>query len=170
VNEHTLQDPWISPFRRLECISVYCFLSELLRSADTFYDLLYYVHTYSLSLYLIDHIHRQLAIMNGRKPWIANLDMYRKVPGDLMEQSPQGSIVSVLAMLSMTVLFFRETQQYLTPHLITDLALDKTESQLSKIRADFNITLADVKCQVSDVMFCYCMLTEIGCEQTSTYN
>jgi hypothetical protein len=89
--------------------------------------------------------------MNGRKPWIANLDMYRKVPGDLMEQSQQGSIVSVIAVLAMAVLFFRETQQYLTPHLVTDLALDKTESQLSKIRADFNITLSDVRCQVSYV-------------------
>jgi hypothetical protein len=27
--------------------------------------------------------------------------------------------------------------------------LDQTESRLSKIRADFNITLTDVRCQVS---------------------
>jgi hypothetical protein len=87
--------------------------------------------------------------MNGRKPWIANLDIYRKVPGDLMEQSQQGSIVSLIAVLAMVILFCRETQQFFTPHLVTDLALDQTESRLSKIRADFNITLTDVRCQVS---------------------
>jgi hypothetical protein len=92
-------------------------------------------------------------MMNGRKPWIANIDMYRKMPGDLMEQSQQGSIVSLIAVFAMVILFFSETSQFLTPHLVTDLALDGDGvgpgSRLSKIRANFNITLTDVRCQVS---------------------
>jgi hypothetical protein len=94
--------------------------------------------------------------MSGGRSWIANMDMYRKVPGDLMEQSQQGSIVSLIAVIAMAILFARETQQFFTPHLITDLALDKTESQLSKIRADFNITLTDIRCEVSVVKSCVC--------------
>ncbi len=83
------------------------------------------------------------------------MDMYRKVPGDLMEQSQQGSIVSWIAVLAMAILFLRETQQFFTPHLITDPSLYKTESQLSKISADFNITLTDKSCKVSVAIVSY---------------
>ena len=93
--------------------------------------------------------------MSEGRSWIANMDMYRKVPGDLMEQSPQGSIVSWMAVTAMALLFARETQQFFTPHLVTDLALDQTDSQLSKIRADFNVTLTDIRCEVS---CCCCLL------------
>lgn len=102
--------------------------------------------------------------MSGRMSWIANMDMYRKVPGDLMEQSQQGSIVSMIAVLAMALLFFRETQQFLTPHLVTDLMLDQTDSQLSKIRADFNITLTDIRCEVSCLFFLCFFNVNIECD------
>jgi thiol-disulfide isomerase/thioredoxin len=99
--------------------------------------------------------------MNGK--WLANLDMYRKVPGDLTEQSQQGSMVSWVAVLAMAILFVRETQQFLTPHLVTDLSLDKTNS-LSKIKANFNITMMDLACEFATVN----VVSVLGNEQNIT--
>jgi hypothetical protein len=72
--------------------------------------------------------------------------MYRKVPGDLLEGSQEGSVVSWAALLFITVLVIRETQEFLSPSLVTDLSLDR--SQFSKIKVNFDFTLMDLRCEV----------------------
>jgi hypothetical protein len=44
--------------------------------------------------------------------WAASLDMYRKVPMDLLEGTKRGSILSYLAVLGMLTLFLLETKAY----------------------------------------------------------
>jgi Endoplasmic Reticulum-Golgi Intermediate Compartment (ERGIC) len=45
--------------------------------------------------------------------WAANLDMYRKVPMDLLEGTKRGSILSYVAISVMIILFLLETRAYL---------------------------------------------------------
>lgn len=45
----------------------------------------------------------------------SKLDMYRKVPADLMEGTKRGSILSYLALFTMTTLFVLETREFLSP-------------------------------------------------------
>jgi thiol-disulfide isomerase/thioredoxin len=80
---------------------------------------------------------------------LASLDMYRKVPLDLLEGTRRGSILSTLAILTMSTLFFLETKAYFSSSLVTSLALDSnTESQ---IRVNFNITMMDLKCDFATI-------------------
>lgn len=44
----------------------------------------------------------------------ASLDMYRKVPVDLMEGTKRGSILSFLALLTIVTLFILETHAFFT--------------------------------------------------------
>jgi thiol-disulfide isomerase/thioredoxin len=86
--------------------------------------------------------------MVGR-PFIASLDMYRKVPVDLLEGTRRGSILSTVAVASMATLFFLETKAFLTSSLKTNLALDgNTDSQ---VRVNFNITMMDLKCDYATI-------------------
>ena len=48
------------------------------------------------------------------RPWAAHVDLYRKVPADLMEGTRRGSILSYLSLGVMVVLFFLETKAYFT--------------------------------------------------------
>ena len=80
-----------------------------------------------------------------RKPWQSHIDMYRKLPIDLMEgSSRRGSILSYLSLALMAVLLASETRAYFTTSLRTDLQLDKSDDP--KIRLNFNITMLDLKC------------------------
>jgi thiol-disulfide isomerase/thioredoxin len=80
---------------------------------------------------------------------LASLDMYRKVPLDLLEGTRRGSILSTLAILTMTTLFFLETKAYFSSTLTTSLALDSnTEAQ---VRVNFNITMMDLKCDFATI-------------------
>ena len=45
----------------------------------------------------------------GRLKWVGRLDMYRKIPADLMEGTRRGSILSVFAAVVMLCLFLLET-------------------------------------------------------------
>jgi hypothetical protein len=45
--------------------------------------------------------------------WAASLDMYRKVPVDLLEGTKRGSILSFMAVTVMLTLFILETRAYL---------------------------------------------------------
>lgn len=75
----------------------------------------------------------------------SGLDMYRKVPIDLLEGTKRGSIVSYIAIATMTILFLLETSAfYKSSHLETNVALD-TNSE-PKLRVNFNITMMDLKC------------------------
>lgn len=49
------------------------------------------------------------------RPWAAHVDMYRKLPTDLMEGSRRGSVLSYVALIVMIVLFVWETKAYFTP-------------------------------------------------------
>jgi thiol-disulfide isomerase/thioredoxin len=97
-----------------------------------------------------------LLTMAGRRRWAAKLDMYRKVPVDLLEGSKQGSIISWIAIFTILLLFYKETRDYLTTRITSDLMLDRhpkraTADQEDLIRATFNITMMDLKCDYVEV-------------------
>ena len=45
--------------------------------------------------------------------WMGSLDMYRKVPTDLMEGTRRGSYLSLIALTTMMTLFLLETRAFL---------------------------------------------------------
>lgn len=81
--------------------------------------------------------------------WIANLDMYRKVPIDLLEGSRQGSIISWMALFVIATLFFIQTKAFFTTGVETVLALDTNHEKL--LRVNFNITMMDLKCEFANL-------------------
>jgi len=80
----------------------------------------------------------------GRRPWQSHVDLYRKIPTDLMEGTARGSILSYLSLVLMVVLFLWETKAYFTTNIITDLALDNSDDP--RLRLNFNITMTDLAC------------------------
>jgi thiol-disulfide isomerase/thioredoxin len=84
--------------------------------------------------------------MGTARRWAANLDMYRKVPGDLLEGSKQGSAVSWIALITIFILFYKETSDFFTTEIKSDLHLDRQVSMNDRIRVRFNITMMDLKC------------------------
>jgi len=64
---------------------------------------------------------------------LASLDMYRKVPIDLLEGSKQGSFISWIALFVIATLFFLETKAFFTPQIQQDLALDKNKDKLLRV-------------------------------------
>ena len=83
------------------------------------------------------------------RAFIANLDMYRKVPVDLLEGTRRGSILSTIAVITMTTLFLLETKAFFTSTLKTNLALDSNQDP--QIRVNFNITMMDLKCDYATI-------------------
>ena len=83
------------------------------------------------------------------RPFIASLDMYRKVPVDLLEGTRRGSILSTVAVLTMATLFFLETKAFLSSTLKTSLALDSNSD--AQVRVNFNITMMDLKCDFATI-------------------
>ena len=82
---------------------------------------------------------------SSRRPWQSHVDMYRKIPTDLMVGSSRGSILSYLSLGMMFILFLWETRAYFyQTRIVTDLALDKTDDP--RIRLNFNITMTDLRC------------------------
>lgn len=53
-----------------------------------------------------------VAIRDKSRTIAKNVDMYRRVPTDLMEGTKRGSILSYLALISMFGLFLFETRDY----------------------------------------------------------
>ncbi len=99
------------------------------------------------------------------RKWASNLDMYRKVPIDLLEGTKRGSVISVVAIMAMVSLFLIETISYLgSSYIRTDVALDLNKEQ--KVNINFNITMMDLKCDyvVIDVV------SQMGTEQNVTSN
>jgi Endoplasmic Reticulum-Golgi Intermediate Compartment (ERGIC) len=74
--------------------------------------------------------------------WVASLDMYRKVPGDLLEGSKEGRITSWIALFVMLWLFVNETLAFLSTTIVPHLHLDS--SKIQKFQIDFNITMLDL--------------------------
>jgi len=81
----------------------------------------------------------------SRRPWQGHVDMYRKIPTDLMEGTARGSILSYLSLILMVVLFLWETKAFMQTSIVTDLALDKTDDP--RLRLNFNITMTDLRCE-----------------------
>ncbi len=77
--------------------------------------------------------------------------MYRKVPGDLVEGSKQGSIVSWMALLTIVFLVYKETVDYWTTRLESELTLDQRQSENDLIKVTFNLTMMDLRCQYVEV-------------------
>ena len=87
----------------------------------------------------------------GRGGQFSKLDMYRKVPVDLVEGSKRGSIVSWCAIFVMVCLFYKETADFLTTNLSSKLTLDQRQSKNDQIMVTFNITMMDLKCDFVQV-------------------
>lgn len=101
----------------------------------------------------------------GYRKWASNLDMYRKVPIDLLEGTKRGSAVSFVALFTMGLLFMMETISYFgSGNIQTDVTLDLNKE--NKVRVNFNITMMDLKCDyvVIDVV------SPLGTEQNVTSN
>mmetsp|Transcript_37585 Transcript_37585/g.41515 ORF Transcript_37585/g.41515 Transcript_37585/m.41515 type:complete len:525 (-) Transcript_37585:44-1618(-) len=77
--------------------------------------------------------------------WVASLDMYRKVPVDLLEGTKRGSILSYGAILVMVTLFILETRAYFTTNWVSNLVLDDNDE--SRVMVNFNITMMDLRCE-----------------------
>ncbi|KAG7341307.1 thioredoxin [Nitzschia inconspicua] len=75
---------------------------------------------------------------------MSNLDMYRKVPVDLMEGTKRGSVLSYTALFTILTLFVLETRDFFRKPLVSQLALDSSDD--ARIRLNFNITMLDLKC------------------------
>jgi len=75
--------------------------------------------------------------------------MYRKVPVDLLEGTRRGSILSTIAVFTMSLLFFLETKAFFSSTLKTNLQLDSNDE--NQIRVNFNITMMDLKCEYATI-------------------
>lgn len=89
--------------------------------------------------------------MGKARQFASKLDMYRKVPGDLVEGSKQGSFVSWFAIFTIVYLFYKETSDYLTTKLVSELTLDRRKSHNDLIKVAFNITMMDLACEYVEV-------------------
>lgn len=80
----------------------------------------------------------------------SSLDMYRKVPVDLLEGTKRGSFVSIGALFVMLSLFLLETLSFFTSSsLQTDVSLDRNRDP--KLRVNINITMMDMSCDYATV-------------------
>lgn len=75
--------------------------------------------------------------------------MYRKIPTDLMEGTKRGSYLSLVAALTMLLLFLSETRAFFRKKVVTDLQLDASAE--TRVRLNFNITMMDLKCEYAVV-------------------
>ena len=87
----------------------------------------------------------------GRGRRFVKLDMYRKVPVDLVEGSKEGSIISWVAIFIILWLFYHETLDFFTTDLSSSLLLDKRQSEGDQIKVTFNITMMDLNCDFVEV-------------------
>jgi Endoplasmic Reticulum-Golgi Intermediate Compartment (ERGIC) len=100
----------------------------------------------------------------SRHPWVASLDMYRKVPGDLLEGSKEGRITSWIALCVMLWLFCNETLAFWSTAIVPQLHLDS--SRIKKFSIDFNITMLDLRCDYATIN----VVSLLGNEQNITKN
>jgi len=93
----------------------------------------------------------------------SKLDMYRKVPMDLLEGTKRGSFLSYAAVFTMVTLFLFETKSFMSPPALqSDVALDSNEE--NKIRINFNITMMDLPCEYAVVD----VVSQLGTAQNVT--
>lgn len=121
----------------------------------------------------------------GPRRWMANLDLYKKVPTDLMEGTVQGSLFSYLVLGVIFVLMFFETSNYLTVQVVEELALDTpqlhrkktlwgsdkyldttSKNKTPKLQVKFNVTMMDLKCEFATID----VISVLGAQQNVTKN
>jgi len=101
--------------------------------------------------------------MGHMRLYASKLDMYRKVPMDLLEGTKRGSFLSYAAIFTMVTLFVFETRSFLSSSaLVSDVALDSNED--SKIRINFNVTMMDLACEYAVVD----LVSQLGTAQNVT--
>lgn len=81
----------------------------------------------------------------------ANLDIYRKVPHDLVEGTRSGSLLSIICLLVMLTLFFYETRDFLRRDIETKMCLDSDKDGATAFRINLNITMMDLKCEFATI-------------------
>jgi hypothetical protein len=76
--------------------------------------------------------------MSGNLRWMGRLDMYRKVPTDLLEGTKRGSVLSLMASFVMLSLFLLETGAFFRKTYVPfELGIGHTDLDLP-IRLDLN--------------------------------
>ncbi|CAB9503351.1 disulfide-isomerase 5-4 [Seminavis robusta] len=123
---------------------------------------------------------------SGPRRWVANLDMYKKVPGDLMEGTAQGSVFSIMVLVVIGTLIYLETKDYMTIQVVEELALDTHQLHRQKslfggnkfqsvgtstaipqkLQVKFNITMMDLKCDFATID----VVSVLGAQQNVTKN
>ncbi|CAF2107284.1 protein disulfide-isomerase 5-4 [Brassica napus] len=81
---------------------------------------------------------------------IKSVDFYRKIPRDLTEASLSGAGLSIVAALSMLLLFGMELSSYLTVSTTTSIIIDRS-SDGDFLRMDFNISFPSLSCEFASV-------------------
>lgn len=92
--------------------------------------------------------------------------MFQRVPSDLLtEPALRGKLMSVIAMVSISILFLFETKAYFfTTLLETDLAISRNDETL--IQLNFDITMMDLPCDQAAID----VYTAVGFEKKITKN
>ena len=91
--------------------------------------------------------------------------MYQRAPSDLTETSLHGTIMSVIAMVSVSTLFLLETKAYFSTTLGTDLSLHNNDDD-QRIQLNFDITMMDLPCEHAQVD----VYSSVGFEKNVTSN
>ncbi|XP_039048527.1 protein disulfide-isomerase 5-3-like [Hibiscus syriacus] len=81
---------------------------------------------------------------------IKSVDFYRKIPRDLTEASVLGAWLSIVAAVSMVLLFGMELNNYLTVSTSTSIIVDNS-SDGEFLRIDFNISFPALSCEFASV-------------------
>jgi len=86
--------------------------------------------------------------MFGR--FIKNVDAFRSLPTELTEATMSGGWMSLLAYLTMAILFVCELHAFLTPKTTTTITMDVHQADLMEIH--FDITMHKLPCSAADVI------------------
>ncbi|GMH96507.1 hypothetical protein TrST_g12599 [Triparma strigata] len=101
--------------------------------------------------------------------WVRSVDMYRKIPADLMEQSPAGPCASISILLLLLTLVCCEFYGYMSSTVVSNVVLspslgsksglvphgssatDKGSWRYGQMMLNYNITFMDMPCQYLSV-------------------
>ncbi|KAF8700420.1 hypothetical protein HU200_034358 [Digitaria exilis] len=81
---------------------------------------------------------------------LKSVDFYRKIPRDLTEASLSGAGLSIVAALTMMLLFGMELSNYLAVNTTTSVIVDRS-SDGEFLRIDFNISFPALSCEFASV-------------------
>ena len=75
-------------------------------------------------------------------------DYFRKLPQDQIQRTLTGSMMSIVAMVTMTVLFANEMRQYWAPEIVSEMQVHSKRGLDSKVNVNIDITIHDTPCSV----------------------